>query len=37
MGVLLSIGLIINLICSLILLPHLLEYFMRPRTKNYEE
>jgi hypothetical protein len=37
MGVLLSIGLIINLICSLILLPHLLEYFMRPRTTNYEK
>jgi len=37
MGVLLSIGLVVNLICSLILLPILLEYFMRPRTTNHEE
>ena len=32
MGVLLSIGLVVNLICSLLLLPLLLEYFMKAKT-----
>ena len=32
MGVLLSIGLVVNLICSLMLLPLLLDYFIKART-----